>query len=390
MRPVRAVLVASFALGAFVGCAGAERDDPEPEPWHLEEVGRLGSLEDEGPALSQVAGLALTDSTVLVLESAPPRVAVFDDDGRWLRDIGGPGDGPGEFRAPLEIGVLNGDLWVGDLNGARLETFTSAGVPLASHRWSIPRDSLGDLAVPTALLSDGSVLAAPRRVLSPNVRYRPHYRTTPGGEILAVLYRQEVAEGDVFVVQLPGNRLSVGLHPMRESPVVDILPDGAGLLVVEQRQAERPGVDTFRVQVIAPDGGRTADFGVPYTPVPADGWLDGFTARMEQDMLRFGPVDRELVAAVRQNISPRDFYPPVSGAVAGSDGTIWIRREAFIAADSVRWQVFDATGRELGRLSAPTDVELLHASREEVWAVQPGDLDVPFVVRLRVQTGRTR
>src|SRR5690606_34144504 len=126
--------------------------------------------------------------------------------------------------------------------------------------------------------------------------------------------------------------------------------------------------------------GADHDFAVPYTPVPAEGWLDRYTEEMERDMARSGSVDRTQLAAIRESIGLRDFYPPVSGVVAGTDGTVWVRREALIGADSIRWQVFDPNGTLLGAFSAPADLRILLPSLEEIWAVAPGELDVPFVL----------
>lgn len=380
-------LITGAAIVLITGCDAAGGSQNEAASWRLEEVARFGSLEGDGSALTRVAAVARTDSTVLVLESSPPRVAVFDHESRWLRDVGRAGDGPGELFYPVEIGTKDGNVWVGGGQGMRLEIFGPGGAPLASHRWSIPRDSLGDVAVPAAVLSDGSVLAGPRGTIAPDVRSRPWYRVTPAGEVLGLLYRQRASEGDAFVAQLPGGRIVIGLHPLPESPVVDIRPDGGGLVAVETGAAGPDGRSSFRVRIIGLDGAGH-DFAVPHAPIPAEGWLERYAEEMERDMARSGSVDRTQLAAIRESIGPRDFYPPVSGVVAGTDGTVWIRREALIGADSVRWQVFDPNGTQLGAFTASTDLRILRASLEEIWAVAPGELDVPFVLRMRLASIR--
>src|SRR5690606_39813363 len=96
-RKLTVALVGGAALLAVVGCSESEDLGDIVPDLHLEEIARFGSLDGEGSALSEVAGIAVTDSTVLILESRPPRIAVFDHDGEWLRDLGRSGDGPCEF-----------------------------------------------------------------------------------------------------------------------------------------------------------------------------------------------------------------------------------------------------------------------------------------------------
>ena len=384
-RSQRFSLALALSLGILSGCTESAVTEQDVASWRLQELDRFGSLGDEGSALSEVADVAVTDSTILVLESSPPRVAVFNREGEWIRDLGRSGEGPGEFRYPEEVGTSGGNVWVGDLHGLRLEVLSPAGASVASHRWDIPRDSLDDLAVPTALLEDGSVLASPRRIISPNVRNRPYYRVTPEGEVLGLLYRQPVIDGDIFTASLPGGGFTVGLHPLPQSPLVSVLPDGRGLLVVERGQSDRPDSASFGIEVVRPDGGSTR-FDVPYVPVPAQGWLDDFSRRMEEEMLRSGAVNREFIEILRESVQPRIHYPPVSAAVGGLDGSVWIRREEFLQSDSVRWQVFNPEGALLGEFSAPANLRIHWPSLEEVWAVQPGELDVPFVVRLGVES----
>jgi hypothetical protein len=381
----RTVGLPLLLTGLLLGCSGSERSEFEAPSWQLEEVGRFGSFEGQGSALSEVADIALTDSTILILESSPPRVAVFGYDGTWLRDLGRAGDGPGEFRTPLELGVFEGNVWVGDLNGLRLEVLAQDGSSVGSYRWDIPRDSLDDLAVPTAILEDGSVLASPRRIISPSIRSRPYYRVSTSGEVLGTLYRQPIAEGDVFTASLPGRGLAIGPHPLPQSPVVDVLPSGRGLVIVERPQASQPETASFNIKVVGADGTQSHQIEVSYAPISAEGWLDDFTRRSEQEeMQRTGSVNREMLTAIRESFGPRSFYPPVSDVVGGSDGSIWVRREEFLLADSVRWQVFDAEGDMVGTFSASKDLRILLPSLEEVWAVEPGEYDVPFVVRLSI------
>ena len=101
----------AFAVAVLLlGCRGSEPLQEGPPTFSLEEVARFGSVDAGGSALTSVTSIALTDSTLLVLESEPPRVAVFNRNGEWLRDIGRQGDGPGELQFPTHLGVADGQV----------------------------------------------------------------------------------------------------------------------------------------------------------------------------------------------------------------------------------------------------------------------------------------
>jgi len=79
---------------------------------------RIGAV--EGAAEYQwthpVAAARLSDGGFAVLEQLPAEIRVFDASGVFVRRIGREGDGPGEFRSPLELTALDGDtllVWSG-------------------------------------------------------------------------------------------------------------------------------------------------------------------------------------------------------------------------------------------------------------------------------------
>jgi len=65
-------------------------------------------------------------------------VRVYDMAGKHLRDIGGPGQGPGEFQGPLMSMVMtpDGKIVVRDDYSARISVFSAAGELVDT--WSMP------------------------------------------------------------------------------------------------------------------------------------------------------------------------------------------------------------------------------------------------------------
>ncbi|MDX1450400.1 MAG: hypothetical protein R3246_15225, partial [Acidimicrobiia bacterium] len=190
---MRGILAAATALAVLWGvpaCSGPDPSSLQTRTIALEEIGRIGSRMDGPDAFTSIVAVLPTASEVFVLESNPPRVAVFDLRGRWLRDFGRAGDGPGELQRPSEIGRSGDLVWVGDPWGGRTEFFDRTGRPVRSVRWRIPADSLGAVRVPTFVLADGSILAGPvplsvgaavRGVL----RHRSYARASEGGVVSA-------------------------------------------------------------------------------------------------------------------------------------------------------------------------------------------------------------
>ena len=69
----------------------------------LEEEISIGSNE-EGPYLFEMITDIEADSEhIYVLDGRASTLRVYDLDGQFIRNIGGPGEGPGEFRIPSQV-----------------------------------------------------------------------------------------------------------------------------------------------------------------------------------------------------------------------------------------------------------------------------------------------
>ncbi len=88
--------------------------------------------------LGDVASLAADDERIYVLDRMANTVRVYDLSGQHLFDIGGPGDGPGEFRRPWVLGLADGGrLLVRDVSQSRMHEFAAdTGELLADWRAS--------------------------------------------------------------------------------------------------------------------------------------------------------------------------------------------------------------------------------------------------------------
>jgi hypothetical protein len=88
--------------------------------------------------------------------------------------------------------------------------------------------------------------------------------------------------------------------------------------------------------------------------------------------------------ALREAVPLPDFRPPVRVVHAGDDGTLWLQLNT-PADDIADWILIGRDGTPLGTLKLPIGIRLYHSAVPSVWAVELDELDVPWLVRLRVE-----
>lgn len=113
----------------------------------VEEV-RIGVLEGAeeymfGRIWRVAAGL---DGSIFVLDGQLPVIRMYDANGDFLRNVGGKGEGPGEYRTVLGMEVTkNGDLTIWDIGNKRISLYNGRGEYSDSYR------------VPSGLFSSSNV-----------------------------------------------------------------------------------------------------------------------------------------------------------------------------------------------------------------------------------------
>ena len=63
------------------------------------------------------------DHNVYILDGQARHVRVFDSAGTYVKTLGGPGEGPGEFKVPIGLAISNGRLLVRDPANGRVQLF---------------------------------------------------------------------------------------------------------------------------------------------------------------------------------------------------------------------------------------------------------------------------
>ena len=94
----------------------------------LEEDLTIGSDKDENYLFYKTWHLAVDkEGNIYVLDGGNDRIQVFDKEGQYLRTIGRKGQGPGEFRSPQKVFVIDksGEVYVPDFRS--IKVFSSNG-----------------------------------------------------------------------------------------------------------------------------------------------------------------------------------------------------------------------------------------------------------------------
>ncbi len=379
------VLVATL----MVGCSGARGAGPsELGSWSLDgPTLRIGSM-DAGPeALTAVRELAVGPSgDIFVLLPQDHQVRVFDPAGRFIREIGREGRGPGELQRPTALGFVGDTLWVHDPGLGRRSLYTLDGQALGDP--SDPPVETGEERLYVSFaepLADGAglFLTAPafRSEWEGTGHPCPILVLPPGsGRPDTVAFRSLAHDRALLVDQAGGRIVSVMItsQPFSDATLWNLTKDGTSLVLVDRIVADADGPTTFRLSRVTLRGDTSFSKEIPYEPVPVPASHADTVVRRA-----FGGGKAVKESDARKVLFLPKYYPPVSRLVAGDDGTIWIAREQRWDRP-VRWDVYGPDGAPLGRLQVPPGLTVYAADRTRLLGVEKDGLDVPYVVRYDV------
>ena len=155
--------LAILAGAAALGCSCFVADSPRAgsarhDRWTLERTITIGDASDPEMGLTRVGDVVVHGERLFVVQGREQRVRIFSLAGDFLGFLGGPGEGPGEFRWMNGMGVRDGLVWVSDHHMGRVQHFDAEGRYASSTRIrGHPTLPMGSVHV-RALLADGSML----------------------------------------------------------------------------------------------------------------------------------------------------------------------------------------------------------------------------------------
>lgn len=330
------------------------------------------------------------DGRVFVPDEGSMRIFVLDSAGALVRTIGRKGAGPGEFDQFNGLRALaDGRLAVLDVGNARVSFFSATGDFETSWR------------VPTGHFANDQLVADAAGTLRMVLPVTPPTDTDIIGRRGLVRLSADGTVGDSLVPPDLGTR-----------QVTFVAAQGGGR--TQYRAAYSPN-DSWawhpqgffvsatgtRAQVHLGKGPRPVriERDAPAIPVPAD----EIAADRERILFGMRRTDPAWSGAVDLPATK----PPIESVRATRDGRIWVR----VATPSepippeardearpdrpppARWrspavfEVFEADGRFVGRVTFPRRTTLMEADGDRVWALVRDEDGLPGVVRFRVTPG---
>lgn len=374
--------------------AAMAKDQPA---WSLVPDLRIGAVEDPRYVLEAVRYLVVgPHGRVYAADPQAGNVLVFDRDGEFVRAIGRRGQGPGEFQTISRIGLVGERLWVADRLKSQITVFSADGDAISTR--PLPRElSLGTERPPRAfgMLADESILAlaeaAPFEAGGTVMQVLPLLRYVPGTmrpDTLLSLHRMPTS----MVFPSQGQYRTAAFPLPRNNDRWSIAPDGSFVVVVRSVESQTTNAVTGYTVEAVDASGRVVfrrQFNHTAIPVPEDlrdrihGDFASTLMRMEGGT-RFGAVGRarDLLPIPKTRLA-------IDWIVVGSDGRIWLHRldrpGVFVALNG-------QTGEVVGEASFPNasypGVGVDSADDQFIWMVERDNLDIPYIVRYRIVTGR--
>ena len=315
----------------------------------FEEVFRLGKPSGEDWEQFGDIDVAFDGAGRLyVLDRQVGSIFVVGPQGRYLRALGGPGDGPGEFRNVVEFAVMrDGQVVVADFGYPAYQVFDANGdfarrVGWASRRvWAAATGLMPDPRGGAVFVAVGAPLRAvemvDRKGVAASHATRPVERLDIGGD---VVIRDTVATAWLPEGSHPmaigmsglgaawrgsdGRSQVAGAFPPRM--LAGVLPDGSVAFSDSLAYAikiARPGEGVWRI------------LKRPLRPVPV---TRGIRAAERDRRLRVAEDRYEVVdRAMRERIANLEFFDVVSivrDLGTGWDGRIWVRRHGEEPSDA--------------------------------------------------------
>lgn len=320
---------------------------------------------------SPVSAVRLEDGRVAVLERTPAEIRLFESDGTFVRRIGGPGEGPGEFANPAMLALAGPDtLLVWDSRARRLSWFTVEGTLVRERSVQQPGGLQGVRRV-VAAPAGGAFFVGP--VTGPEVgenegRTREQWAVVPvpaEGEPGPVLAEFPGAERDIRVQRADGEimMMTISSRWWWGEGFSWGAPDGIWTAERLSFQALHVGMDgpDLRVRIDTP--------GEPFTDALVDSVHRAELAELDDPQMR---------TARRNEFAERDypaFVPPIGAVFGDQAGRVWFGRTDLpnvrLPSGGLpalrRWLIVDPEPSLVGALELP---ELSHP----LWADADGVL----------------
>lgn len=356
-----------------------------PEP-----VLSIGAI--DGPVevlFGRIASVALDGAAnLIVADGQMAEIRIFDASGVHLQTIGGPGEGPGEFRALAGAWpAADGAIVAVDQRLDRITRFGRDGELLATATFQGPGEQ--PMIRPIRLAGPGLFLSRVESLNLPSqmddafsLEDALESISDPSGSRSEYLVRHDL-EGTLIdtVTAVPGQATQTSAQGSGTNLSIQILrmpfsPAAAGTASPEGHMAVTTG-RSYEYSTYNPTGTperivRLAEEPTLRTDAHLEAWVRGSTGGRE-------PMDdTQVEAALRRyrEMPLPDRLPAWNSLVIADGGEIWARRFAIRGAETVARDVFGTDGSLLGQVVAPASLRIQHVGDGRVTVISTDDLGV--------------
>lgn len=395
------------------GLAAAGASDPAagtvPDTVRLfaERQLRIGLTDGDSRYLfHRISGIA-TDSggRIYVTDNGSLSIRTYNEQGEFVQEYGGSGEGPGEFRS-IELPIVSAQVVAAtDYRRLRLSIFSRDGAQVRSHSTLLPD---GHRAQPIALSDNGWIVRIDALFSAPPIymagtQYQDTIKitTVPVQHLGEALARPASDSIWTTSVGVPGRSIygtviagaPVGNEPLWEpAPSISAFRHG----VVVSRGWP------YRVAVYHSDGRVARVLSRDLETVEI---TDDLKRRVVEAVGHSGsPAERRQaveVARARAELPGGKFVPVIGRVVAGEDGAVWVERLDIVdpVALEVRsrrvdlervWDVWRANGDLRGTLATPPSFVPYDVTECRAVGSESDSLGVMYVVVYRVVGGADR
>jgi hypothetical protein len=345
-------------------------------------IGSAGG--DPNYQFGAIAGIDVgADGAIFVLDQQSKTVRAYDQQGQYLRVMGGPGSGPGELsQGAVGLVVIRDTVMVPDMGLQRMTRYTASGDVVGS--FPIPFSQ--GLAVRWVARNDG------RLVQQSRIMSFPGQPTIEPKDLLLV----REASGTIIdtLLTLPAGKTftatesSMSLKFFESEPVWALAEDGTVWFAMNSDYTIQHYTQDGQLQRIV----RRAYERKPVTDADKTAFLDMFKELMARQGAPPAAVDQMLAST-----SFAENYPAFANLLAGPEGTLWVQQirtaeDAKAAGGSFdiqdtgssTWDVFASDGRYLGPVTVPNRFTPLRVVGDRMYGIWRDDLDVQHVMRIKV------
>jgi hypothetical protein len=362
------VSLLALCAAALAGCegrgsAGASGDLALDVPgWRLERAASVGGETADEQSMLYSAQIVSEDpeGRFYVLNMGDRRISVFDSTGRFVRNLGRKGHGPGEYNSPMDIAAgRDGQVYVLDAVPARIMRYRRDDGAFVG---SLPINARSAIPMRLEVGADGR-MAVELKPMTP--------RTSETTTASRVAWLDSAGTVTPFVDLDSVTRLRHNTDT----------PEGTRSLVMDPPFSPRP------VWTLDGHGGVLYGHGREYAVYRRTAAGQALAFRGEGDAAEVTQVDRDgFLGTARGKLLKDVKFPERKGFFArlavDPQGLVWVQRPGSSLTES--WEVRTQEGRTAGGLRVPAGMRVLAVTPRSLYVVQTDELDVETVHRYRL------